>query len=258
MLPPLTPLQWVCVLAAAAFVGLSKTGVPGAGVVIVPLMAVAFSGRSSPGALLPMLLFGDLFAVAWYRRHARWPILVGLAPWVVLGVAAGAGTLWWMGTSPAFSRAVERLIAALVLAMVALHLLRGRMGDRLQQHSLGGRILSGVAAGYATTVSNAAGPVTNLYLASARIPKEEFMGTAAWFYLIFNLLKLPIFGLLTALQPTAPMVTASSLTMNLIAVPAILAGCYAGRAVFQRLSQAWFEDLVIGLATITCIYLLFR
>lgn len=258
MLPPLSPLQWVCVLVAAAFVGLSKTGVPGAGVVIVPLMAVAFSGRSSPGALLPMLLFGDLFAVAWYRRHARWPILLGLAPWVVVGVAAGAGTLWWMGTSPALARGVERLIAALVLGMVAIHLLRGRLGDRLQPHSLGGRILAGVAAGYATTVSNAAGPVTNLYLASARIPKEEFMGTAAWFYLIFNLLKLPIFAMLTALQPQAPMVTRSSLAMNALAVPAILIGCYAGRAIFRRLSQAWFEDLVIGLATITCLYLLLR
>ncbi|MCX7798806.1 MAG: sulfite exporter TauE/SafE family protein [Fimbriimonadales bacterium] len=258
MLPDLSAGQWLCVLLAAAFVGLSKTGVPGAGVVIVPLMAVAFSGRSSPGALLPMLLVGDLFAVGWYRRHTRWPILAGLAPWVLLGVAAGAATLWWMGASAGLSRAVERLIALLVLAMVALHLLRRRLGDRLQPHSLAGRALAGGAAGYATTVSNAAGPVTNLYLAAAGIPKEEFMGTAAWFYLLFNLLKVPLFAWLSWLQPQAPMITASSLAMNALAAPAILVGALLGRAVFRRLSQAWFEDLVIGLATATCVYLLLR
>lgn len=258
VLPDLSPTQWLCVALAAGFVGLSKTGLPGAGVVIVPLMAVAFSGRSSPGALLPMLLFGDLFAVGWYRRHTRWPILVGLAPWVMLGVIAGAATLWWVGASAKLARAVERLIAVLVLAMVALHLLRRRLGESFKPHSLFGRALAGGAAGYATTVSNAAGPVTNMYLAAADIPKEEFMGTAAWFYLILNFLKIPLFLWLTWLQPQAPMITGSSLALNALAVPAILCGVFVGRVLFRRLSQAWFEDLVIGLATLTCLYLLLR
>jgi hypothetical protein len=54
-------------------VGFSKTGIAGLGMLIVPLMANVFAGKASAGALLPMLLFGDVFAVAWYRRHAQWP-----------------------------------------------------------------------------------------------------------------------------------------------------------------------------------------
>ena len=71
------------------FVGISKTGVPGIGILVVPLLAYGFGGRLSAGVMLPMLIMGDLFAVAWYRRHAQWDKLVGLLPWVYGGVALG-------------------------------------------------------------------------------------------------------------------------------------------------------------------------
>ncbi|BCW98807.1 MAG: hypothetical protein KatS3mg024_1634 [Armatimonadota bacterium] len=72
LIPSLTPLEWALALASAALVGFSKTGVPGTGILVVPLMAALFGGRQSVGTLLPMLIFADCFAVAWYRRHARW------------------------------------------------------------------------------------------------------------------------------------------------------------------------------------------
>ncbi len=58
----LLPLLLGC--CAALLVGLSKTGMPGVAIPAVAMMALAFGDdtRLSVGALLPVLLVGDLFA----------------------------------------------------------------------------------------------------------------------------------------------------------------------------------------------------
>ena len=53
-------------------------------------MAAAFGAKASTGLLLPMLCFGDLFGVGYYRRHADLKQLFRLLPWA-LGLAAGVG-----------------------------------------------------------------------------------------------------------------------------------------------------------------------
>ena len=94
----LTPEQWIIGIIAALIVGFSKTGMPGVGILMVPLMAVVFGGRLSVGATLPLLIFGDVFAVLFYHQHARWDKLRELIPWVLLGIAAGTALLWYTGT----------------------------------------------------------------------------------------------------------------------------------------------------------------
>lgn len=179
--------QWIIGAAAAWLVGVSKTGIPGVGMVVVPMLAAAFGGQASVGIMLPMLLFGDCFAVAWYRQHAQWSTLVGLLPWVIAGMAAGAGALWAVGRSTGGKDILSILIGALVLILLAVHLLRGRLGDRLDPKSPAGVAGTGVAAGFATTVSNAAGPVMTIYLMAHQLDKQQFMGTIAWYFFIINL-----------------------------------------------------------------------
>src|SRR5437764_10362919 len=81
--------QWMLLGLGAFFTGLSKTGVAGLGVLSVALFANALPARASTGALLPLLLCADIFGVAFFRKHASWPHLWKLFPWVVLGIAAG-------------------------------------------------------------------------------------------------------------------------------------------------------------------------
>ena len=66
----------------ALLVGFSKTGMPGAGLSAVALMAEAFpdDAKLSVGAILPLLIVGDLFAISYYRRHADWQRLLQLFP----------------------------------------------------------------------------------------------------------------------------------------------------------------------------------
>lgn len=129
-------LWQILVGAFSAFlIGVSKTGVPGVGILVVPLLATAFGGRASVGTMLPMLIVGDVFAVLWYRQHTQWYRLVELLPWVLVGLGLGALVLWRLGEMDGGKDFLEPLIGALVLAMLAVHLLRLRWGDRLTPHS---------------------------------------------------------------------------------------------------------------------------
>jgi hypothetical protein len=237
----LTLWQWVFGTIAALLVGMTKTGIPGLGILVVLFLAWAFGGWESISIMLPMLIFADLFAVLWYKRHAQWPILLRLVPWVAAGMAAGAAALWYFSTSPAHKALVNPIIGALVLVMAALHLLEGKLGATLAPKSHAGTAAAGTAAGFATTVSNAAGPIMTLYMAGQQISKEQFMGTIAWYFFLINLAKVPIYA-------ANGMFSAHSLLIDLYCVPAILAGVFLGKWLLPRISQHAFINVSVAFA----------
>lgn len=249
--------QWVIGLSAALFVGISKTGVPGVGIVIVPLLAFGFGGRLSAGVMLPMLIMGDMFAVGWYRQHAQWDKLVGLLPWVYSGVAIGTVVLWKTGQSKSLKDPTDTIIGVLVLVMLVLHLLRNKLGEQFQPTSPMGVAGTGVAAGFSTTVSNAAGPVMQMYMSAHKLSKEAFMGTIAWYFFIVNLSKFPIYWILSRLMPQKPIVTADSLMFNLQIAPAIIVGVFIGKWLLPRIKQKSFQTIVIVLAAVGALNLIF-
>lgn len=249
----LSSYQWTVALASALLVGVSKTGVPGVGIVVVPMLACAFGGRLSAGIMLPMLIAGDVFAVAWYRRHAQWDKLIRLLPWVVAGLAFGAVALIFTAkhgpkNAKALSDPTGLVIGVLVITMVVVHLLRSRLGERFQPTSPAGVASTGMAAGFSTMVSNAAGPVMQMYLAAHKLPKQAFMGTIAWYFFTINLSKFPIYIVLSWWIPRDPIVTFESLTLNLAVLPAIVAGVFIGKWLLPRIPDRSFESIVVLLA----------
>jgi uncharacterized membrane protein YfcA len=246
-LPALEPWRWLVGAVCALSVGVAKTGVPGLGILVVPLMVLAVGdARQSAGWLLPLLCTADLFAVVAYRRHAQARRLFSLAPWVLLGMGGGA----WMlgGPEPVLRRAV----GAIVLAMIALRLFaRTRPSDQPSREPMARAVGYGIAAGFATVVANAAGPVMNMYLLARRLPKEEFIATGAWFFFLVNLSKLPVYGELG-------LVGARSLAFDLVLMPVVVAGSFLGRAVAARLPQRAFETAVLALTVLAAVLLLAR
>lgn len=252
----LSPYQWALGLVAALLVGTSKTGIPGIGILVVPLLAAAFGGRLSIGIMLPMLICGDVFAVFWYRRHAQWDKLVRLLPWVVFGMVWGTVALKLAGEAKGTKDLMNVFLGGLVLVMVLLHLLRSVLGDRLEPTSAVGGAATGTAAGFATTVSNAAGPIMQMYLAAYKMPKEQFMGTIAWYFFIINVAKFPVYVALSIANPAKPIVTWSSLGLNAAVAPAIVVGAFLGKWLLPRIPQKHFEGIIIALAAIGGIKLL--
>lgn len=253
----LAPWQWAAGLAAAFLIGFSKTGLPGVGILGVPLMALAFGGRLSVGALLPILILADVFAVSWYRRTADWSELRRLVPWVLTGMALGTGALIFLNQRPHAKDPMNALIGGLVLLMLVVAVWRKRRGEAARVQGAG-VALTGIGAGFSTLVSNAAGPIMGIYLTSLGLNKDRFMGTTAWYFLIFNLTKLPVYFALTEYIPNAPMLTTATWQFDLAAAPVVILGAFVGRWFLGRVPQQWFDDAILALAGAAAVWLILQ
>src|SRR5581483_8793599 len=242
----LTPWQWA-VLALGAFLsGLSKTGISGAAVLTVALFANVLPARESTGALLPLLLCGDVFGVAFFRKHASWSHLWKLCPWVALGVAGG-----YFAMGRISSLQVQRMIGGILLAIVALSIWRQRRPDQtnsLVPHTWWFAALTGLVAGFTTMVANAAGPVMILYFLAIGLPKLVFVGTGAWFFMLVNAFKVPFSAHLG-------LITRQSLVMDGFLLIALIPGALLGPVILKRLDQRAFELMVLILTAVATLRL---
>ncbi len=240
--------QWLLLGLGAFFSGLSKTGITGLGVLPVVLFANALPARASTGALLPLLLCGDLFGVAFFRKHASWPHLWRLFPWVMVGIVAGYLALGRVG-----DLAIQRLIGAVLLGMVGLLFWRRRQPDQSNArmpHTAWFAALTGILAGFTTMVANAAGPVMGLYLLAIGLPKLAFIGTGAWFFMLVNASKVPF-------SVKLGLITPHSLVMDaLLAVP-MIPGALLGPIIVRHINQQSFEIMVLALTVIAALKLLY-
>ena len=242
----LTSATWTLLFAAAFLQGLSKGGMPGVSILAIPLVAMVIPGKAASGLILPMLILGDLFAVAIYRRHAVWRHLLRLIPCAIVGVIAG-----WLVLERVDDRQLRPLIGAIVLAMIALNWWRMRRmgGDMRVPQGWWFPLLMGLAAGATTMMANAAGPIMVIYLLAMRLPKAEFIGTGAWYFLIVNCFKVPF-------SWTLGLITLSSLKFNLMLCPLVVLGALVGIPLFKRIPQKYFKVVVEVLAAAAALKLL--
>ena len=247
-LSDITLWQWAALTASALLIGVNKTAMPGIGILPVVLLASAFEARLSTGLQLGMLAATDIVAVIYFRRHADWKILVRLLPWALAGLAAGSGILKLI--PPEDTRTTRILIGALVLFLLAL----GEVKKRIHPEAIpaGGIFAAffGILMGTTTQLANAAGPVSAIYFLSMKLPKEKYMGTTAWCFLILNWIKVPVFAL-------EGRITVESLLLDLCMIPALLTGAVLGMMIFKKLNQTVFEAAVKLLAAAAAVKMLF-
>jgi uncharacterized membrane protein YfcA len=259
----LEPWQWVLAVIGALAIGLAKTGISGLGMLAVVIFANLMPAKHASGFVLPMLVFADVVAVASYRQHAVWRHLWRLFPWTALGIVAGFFALGRID-----DRQAQVLIGIIVLTLLVLHLVRRRRAkperERADIQPLAGARsyqadpehgwwfapVIGILAGFTTLVSNAAGPLMVIYLLAMRLPKMEYMGTGAVFFLLMNSFKVPFMMKLG-------LVNAGSFQGNLLLLPAVIAGALLGRVILKRIDQKLFENLALGLSAVAGIKLLF-
>ena len=240
--------QWTLGAFGAFLVGLSKTGIPGLGILNVAIFALVFPARESVGLVLVILICGDLVAVTTYRRDASWPHLLRLFPWAAAGIVAGYFALgrvddWQM----------RHLIGIILLCLVVFQFIRSRraaaLGSEVPPPALWLAPIAGITAGFTTMVANAAGPVMVLYLLAMRLPKILFIGTAAWYFLLLNLFKVPFSASLGLINP-------SSLGVSLLLGPFAMLGALIGRPIAERLNQRLFELIALALTFVAVLLML--
>ncbi|MFZ9940796.1 MAG: sulfite exporter TauE/SafE family protein [Luteolibacter sp.] len=235
-------------LLAAFFIGLSKAGFSGISLLSVALLAELYGPRESVGLALPLLIAADLLAYPAFAAHGSWrPVWRLIAP-ALLGLAFGWWVLGWISDEIA-----RRVIGGCVLAMVGVQLARRfefRGIDRaIQSNWLGSGV--GVIGGIATMLANAAGPVIQLYLAARKIPKMELIGIGARFFLLINLIKVP-------LNARLALIDSASLMENLRLLPGVVIGVFGGRWLIRHVPQAAFEWMITGFALLSGLRLLLK
>ena len=242
----LSGTQWILVIIAAFMVGFSKTGVSGMMMLVIPILASVFGGKESTGVLLPLLVTGDLFAVWYYHKHAEWSIIKKLLPWTLVGLILGMVVGNYINDSQ-----FKALIAIIVIICLVILLYTENKGNKkIVPKSPWLSAITGIAAGFATMIGNAAGPIFSVFLLAKGFKKYDFMGTAAWFFLIINLTKVPL-----QIFVWHNVTVKSFLTAGLM-LPAIALGAFIGAIIIKKLNEKIFRYFIIILTSIAAIRLL--
>jgi len=239
-------LEWAIIMACGMLIGMSKVGVPGVSMIVVPALAFIFGAKASTGVLLPILMMADIFGVAYYRRHANWGHLIKVLPWAVVGLFLAL----WVGEM-VNDEQFKNLIAILVFLSVGLMLWQDkRKGTQFFPDKWWFAAAMGILGGFATMIGNVAGPVFAIYLLAMHLPKNSFIATGAWFFMIINFTKFPLQLFVW------DNISIETLTIDLMTLPAIALGAYIGFKVVKIIPEHTYRGFVILITVISAFLLL--
>ena len=239
-------LEWLIIMVCGMLIGMSKVGVPGVSMIVVPALAFIFGAKASTGVLLPILMMADLFGVAYYRRHASWSHLIKVIPWAVVGLLLAL----WIGEM-VNDEQFKDMIAILVFLSIGLMLWQdNRKGTNLFPDKWWFAASLGIMGGFATMIGNVAGPVFAIYLLAMHLPKNSFIGTSAWFFMIINFTKFPLQLFVWN------NISAETLMIDLVTLPAIALGAFIGFKMVKIIPENTYRGFVIVITVISAFLLL--
>ncbi len=255
-----SPFTLIVGSLAAFLVGLAKTGTPGVGLFACLLMISAFPNHEmfASGAVVPLLILGDLAAVYFYRKDCDPRLLKRLAPPVVIGLLFGTVVLCFMKNSQ-----FRVTVGTLAVSILVFEFVRQRLGWTKVATNLPFRWFCGVLAGTTTILGNAAGAVSAAYFSSQGLDKKRFMGTNAVFFFLVNVSKIPLMFAATFIKEAMGFEKEAAQVMNgasflltaIFALPLIFGGI-VGRKLYRAIPEKIFVPFILTLNFITALYLL--
>lgn len=240
-------LFYLVAIPATIVLGLSKGGFAGVGMVSTPLVALVAGPVDAAGILLPILVAQDCVALWMYRGVWSRPIIRTMAPGAAIGIliafllAASVRGAW-----------VELMLGLISVTFSVQQLWQTRRHNiqapaRRPRPWLG--VLSGLGAGFTSTVAHAGTPPFQFYVVPQRLDKHTYIGTSVVFFAMVNAMKIPAFAALGQFSP-AHLATAAAL------LPLALFSSWLGVRLVRRVDPQTFSLLVnimlaaVGLALI--------
>jgi len=239
--------NWGLILLSAFFIGLSKAGLRGIDMMNVTMMAIVFGSKASTGIVLPLLCVADIIAVIYYHRHAQWNHFWKLIPWMAIGILVGV----YVGkdmNEVLFRKIMAIIIITTVFIMVALEIRKNQVIPTNKFFVAN----MGLAAGFTTMLGNLAGAFSNIYFLAMRIPKNDFIGTASWVFLVINLFKLP-FQIFFWKN-----ITTESLYTDLFLLPSVVIGFWIGVKIVSKIKEDNYRKVVIVLTFLGALAIFFK
>ena len=98
-------------------------------------------------------------------------------------------------------------------------------------------------------VGNAAGPIMSIYFLSMGFEKNKFIGTAAWFFLFVNVVKVPFHIIFWKT------INFDTLLFDLTLFPMILIGAIIGVWIVEKIPEKPYKIFVISSVFLSTILL---
>ena len=241
-MPDLThnPLVVAAIIAfLGLMIGLAKGGFNALGALLTPILSLILPVSLAVGVLLPMLIFGDAFAVTSYWREWDGKLVWRMLPAGVVG--ALAGTFLLTSLSP---NAMRIALGVFVLLLVVYKFASDRIKRLSYQPRRWHAPAAGALSGLASGMFNNGGPPFNSFMLLQKLPPRPFIATTALFFALLNLVKVP--GFLYTGVLNLPLLL--SFWWVFLFIPL---GIWAARRMVSRLNQQAFEWVVIVLLVLT-------
>ena len=239
--------KWVLAFTAALVIGLSKAGIKGIAIVNVTLMALAFNAKESTGIVVPLLVFGEVFAVIYYNRYTKWSYIIRFLPWMILGILLGV----FIGNDLNEKTFKIGMALIILVSVVMMYWWDNRKSKTVPSHWLFAGAV-GTMAGITTMIGNLGGAFSNIYFLAMRMPKNEFIGTAAWLFLIINIIKLPLHIFVWET------ITIQTLLFDLKLIPGIILGIIVGIKIVKLIKDDFYRKMILVLTALGAVIILFK
>ena len=223
---------WACAILASFLVGASKGGLPGVGVLGVPILAQAISPVLAAGILLPILIVSDWYGLWMYRKNYDLRLVKLMVVTATIGIGVG-----WATAHITNSDMVKIIVGIVGLLFFVDALLKFRRVVKPATENLARATFWGSLAGFTSFVAHAGGPPFQMYVLPLKLDKMTYAGTATIVFAVINLLKLPPYWMLGQIN---------LLSLELCAwlAPIALIGAFAGFHLTKMLPEKIFFRFV--------------
>jgi len=243
MTPISDPIFYLAAVPAVTFLGLSKGGFAGAGLLATPLLALTLPPLQAAAILLPILILQDIISVFVYRHDWDARILKVMLPGAIMGISAA----WVLAAH--VSDAHVRLVVGIIALGFVLNQWVGRTRTDLRRPMVPKGVFWGGVSGFTSMLCQAGGPPFQVYVMPQQLAKLTFVGTMAVFFAALNLIKVVPYFALGQFSTAGP---ATSVALVPLAVAANFLGIWLVRvtptALFYKLS--YILVFVVSLALI--------
>ena len=166
---------------------------------------------------------------------------------MVVGVLVGV----WVGND--ISETLFKRIMAIIIigSVVIMFYMENRRNPTVPTNKLFSNG-TGFLAGFTTMIGNLAGPVSDIYFLAMRLPKNEFIGTAAWLFFIINVFKLPFHIFIWKTIST------ETLVLNSVLIPVVVVAFFLGAYIVRLISNVNYRRFVLIVTALGGIIMLFR